>query len=213
MTAPPMPFLPEEVVGTPVLFALVAYAGDLDAGERAVGALRNVADPIADMTRRMPYAEIYLPEEEGYHPIAASRTGFLDAFDRSTAETILERIAASTAMMAVTQIRALGGAAARVPNDATAYAHRDRRLMVNVAAVFEDPAERPTHDAWAADVAATLGTGPGGYVNFLGDEGQARVREAYPGPTWNRLRDVKRRYDPENVFHLNQNIPPADPAR
>jgi FAD/FMN-containing dehydrogenase len=210
MTAPPMPFLPEEHVGKPVLFAMVAYAGDLDAGEEAVGVLRAVAEPIVDMTRRMAYPEIYLPEEEDFHPIDAIRTIFLDRFDRAMAETILEHVASSTGTMAVTQLRVLGGAMARVAPDATAFAHRDRRIMAGVAAIFEDVEEKPVHQAWVDGFVAALDPAPGAYVNFLSDEGEARVREAYPGPTWDRLREIKRRYDPTNLFRLNQNVPPAD---
>jgi hypothetical protein len=168
-----------------------------------------VATPIADLTKPMSYPEIYLPEEEGFHPIDAVRTLFLDRFDRGTAETILDRIGTSTGTMAVAQLRVLGGAMARIPSDATAFAHRDRPMMAALAALFEDLDERPVHEAWVTEFAASVGTGPGAYVNFLADEGAARVREAYPGPTWDRLRAVKRRYDPSNLFRLNQNIPPA----
>jgi FAD/FMN-containing dehydrogenase len=112
--------------------------------------------------------------------------------------------------MAVTQIRVLGGAVARVPADATAYAHRGSRIMVNVAALYQVPAERPAHEAWVKGLAGELlQDDHGAYVGFLADEGEERVRAAYPGPTWDRLRQVKRRYDPDNLFALNQNIPPA----
>jgi FAD/FMN-containing dehydrogenase len=97
-----------------------------------------------------------------------------------------------------------------VPNDATAFAHRDRRLMVNVAALFEEPEDRAEHEAWAVGCTATLQRGrTGAYVNFLGDEGEARIRDAYPGPTWDRLARIKARYDPTNLFRLNQNVPPG----
>jgi hypothetical protein len=189
---------------------MVAFDGDLDAGEEAVGTLRAVAEPIVDMTKRMPYPEIYLPEEEHFHPIDVIRTIFLDRFDRSMAETILNRIASSTGTMAVAQLRVLGGAMARVPSDATAFAHRDRMMMAGLAAIFEDVNEEPVHQAWVDGFAAALDPAPGAYVNFLANESESRVREAYPGPTWDRLREIKRRYDPTNLFHLNQNIPPAD---
>jgi FAD/FMN-containing dehydrogenase len=82
--------------------------------------------------------------------------------------------------------------------------------MVNVAALYERPDEAEVHAAWVNDLAAELRRGDGGaYVNFLADEGEARVREAYPGSTWDRLTEVKARYDPTNLFRLNQNIPPA----
>jgi FAD/FMN-containing dehydrogenase len=83
--------------------------------------------------------------------------------------------------------------------------------MANVAAVYASPEEDAVHLAWAEAAAAALRQGPdGAYVNFLGDEGEERVRAAYPGESWSRLAGVKRRYDPENVFRLNQNVPPAE---
>jgi FAD/FMN-containing dehydrogenase len=110
----------------------------------------------------------------------------------------------------VAQIRVLGGAMARVPVDATAFAHRRSRIMVNVAALAERPEEAEGYEPWvAAFVKALTQRDTGAYVNFLGDEGTDRIRAAYPGPTWDRLRAIKRRYDPDNLFRLNQNIPPA----
>jgi hypothetical protein len=109
------------------------------------------------------------------------------------------------------QLRALGGAAAEVPDDATAYAHRSRRMMVNVANIFMQPDVQPAARAWVDGLAGRLhGDDTTGYVNFLGDEGPERVRQAYPGETWDRLREIKRRYDPTNLFRMNQNIPPAE---
>jgi Berberine and berberine like len=110
----------------------------------------------------------------------------------------------------VAQLRVLGGAMARVPAEATAFAHRTSRIMVNLAAFYDGPQDRAVRQAWVADFAAALRQGDAGaYVNFLGDESEARVRDAYPGPTWDRLVEIKRRYDPTNLFRLNQNIPPA----
>jgi FAD/FMN-containing dehydrogenase len=212
MPAPPMPFVAEEHHGKLVVFALLAYAGDVDAGQRAVAPFRALATPIADLVRPMPYPELFMAEEgaEDYHPVYATRTMFVDEVDRRGAETIVECLEASTAPMRVTQLRVLGGAMARVPADATAFAHRTRRLMVNVAAVYERPEEAAQHEAWVADLAGRLQRGEAGaYVGFVGDEGQARVRDAYPGPTWERLAEVKARYDPTNLFRLNQNVPPA----
>jgi FAD/FMN-containing dehydrogenase len=210
MTAPPLPFLPEEVHGQMLLMAMVAYAGDVEDGERAIAPLGALAAPIADMVRPMSYSEMYPPEEEEYRPVAVAKTMFVDSVGLGAAETIMERIQASDATMAATQIRVLGGAMARVPADATAFAHRRSRIMVNVAAIYSNPAERPKHAAWVDSLADELLQGDrGAYVGFLADEGEDRVRAAYPGPTWDRLREIKRRYDPDNVFRLNQNIPPA----
>ena len=210
MTAPPMPFLPAELHGKLVVLAMLVHSGGGEAGERAVAPFRALAAPLADMIQPMRYPEIYPPDAEDYHPVAAARTLFLDVIDRGVAQTMVDHVRASTAQMAVTQIRVLGGAMARVPAEATAYAHRARRVMVNVAALYERPEEKPAHEAWVTGFAAGLRQGaPAAYVNFLGNEGEARVREAYPGSTWDRLVAIKRRYDPGNLFRLNQNIPPG----
>jgi hypothetical protein len=210
MVAPPMPFLPDEVLGKLVIMALMAYAGEVDKGERAIAPFRALAEPIADMVRPMSYPEMYPPEEGDYHPTAAARTLFMDVVDRDVAQTIVEYLQASDAPMRVAQLRVLGGAMARVPVDATAFAHRSSRIMANVAAFYEGPDDRATREAWVTDFAAALGGSDGGaYVNFLVDEGEERVRAAYPGSTWERLVEIKGRYDPTNLFRLNQNIPPA----
>jgi FAD/FMN-containing dehydrogenase len=210
MFAPPMPFLPLEAHGKLVIMAFLYYAGETGAGERALAPFRALATPLADMLKPMSYPEIYPPEEGGYHPVAAARTMFVDRIDRSVAETIVDRLQSSTASMSVAQLRVLGGAMARVPVDATAFAHRRSKIMVNVAALYEKPEEKVIHEAWVTDFAAALRQGDGGvYVNFLSDEGEARIRAAYPGPTWDRLASIKARYDPTNLFRLNQNISPA----
>ena len=138
------------------------------------------------------------------------RNFFVDDIDRAAAETIIEQVNASSASMAVTQIRVLGGAISRVPTEATAYAHRRRPIMLNVASMFQKPDEAQTHESWVHGLATALGDDGKAYVNFIGDEGKERVRQAYPGQTWDRLREVKHRYDPMNLFRLNQNIPPAE---
>ncbi len=210
MPAPPMPFLPEEVHGRPVVLGMLAYAGPTEAGERAIAPFRALASPIADMVRPMPYPEIYPPEDESYHPTAAARTMFLEAIDQGVAETIVRYLRESDASLRAAQLRVLGGAVARVPAEATAFAHRTSRIMVNVAAFYEGPADRAVREAWVSEFAAALRQDDAGaYVNFLGDEGEARIREAYPGATWDRLTATKARYDPTNLFRLNQNIPPA----
>ncbi|MBZ0305952.1 MAG: BBE domain-containing protein, partial [Anaerolineae bacterium] len=158
----------------------------------------------------MRYVEMFPPEEAGYHPLAEGRSLFMDKLETSDAALILEQIAASTGQMAVTQLRVLGGAAARVPADATAYAHRARRLMVNVAALYGNPEEKSVHATWVNHFAAALQQGEADvYVNFLGNEGEARVRAAYPGATWDRLASVKAQYDPTNFFRQNHNIQPS----
>ena len=209
MIAPLMPFLPAEAHGQPVILAMMVYVGEVEADERAIAPFRSIATPIADMVRPMRYPDIYTPDT-GDHPVGSSRTLFLDAVDRSMAETILGHLRTSTARMAAAEIRVLGGAMARVPIEATAFAHRRARITVNVAARYEHPEEAVVHEPWVPDFSTALRPGGGGaYVGFLGSDGPSRIREAYPGATWERLVATKMRYDPTNLFRLNQNITPA----
>jgi hypothetical protein len=210
MPAPPMPFLPEEHHGRIVVMALMCYAGETEAGERALAPFRALATPIVDMVRPIKYPEIYPPEDESYHPTAVSRTMFIDTVDEGVAETVMKHVEASDASLRVAQLRVLGGAMGRVPADATAFAHRASKIMVNVAAFYEGPEDKVVRQSWVDDFAGALRQDDAGaYVNFMVDEGEARVRDAYPGPTWDRLAAIKARYDPTNLFRLNQNIPPA----
>ena len=209
MPCPPLPFAPPEVHGTTVIFGMACFVGPAAEAQAAFAPLRAVAQPIADMIRPIRYPEMYPPEDPEYHPLAVSRTMFLDSFDQSLAAVALERIEALTSTpVRVLQLRVLGGAAARVADDATAYAHRARRYLANVAA-FHGPDDLAEKTAWVEDLTRALDPVPGAYVNFVNDEGAERVHDAYPPATWARLAEIKRRYDPDNVFHRNQNVPPA----
>jgi hypothetical protein len=214
MPAPPMPFVPAEHHGKLVVFAMMCYAGAVEAGERVMAPFRAIATPIVDMVKPSRYPEMYPPDDPDYHPIATGRTLFIDSVDRSVAEMIVERLSATDAMMRVAQLRVLGGAMARVPVDATAFAHRRSRIMVNLAALYERPDQAAVYEPWVTGFAAAVEQSDGGaYVNFLVDEGDARIRAAYPGKTWDRLRAIKRRYDPTNLFRICQNVPPAAEKR
>lgn len=210
MPAPSMPFLSEEVHGKMILMAMMFYAGDASMGEQVISKFRAITTPHADMLRPLTYTEMFPPEESGgYHPVAAGRTMFLDHVDTSVAQFILDTLAKSTAMMAVTQLRVLGGAYARVPADATAYAHRGSKIMANLAALYGNPEEKEHHEAWVAKYEKKLRqSDKGAYVNFLGEVDKKQVRAAYPGDAWKRLAKIKKKYDPTNLFHMNQNIPP-----
>jgi FAD/FMN-containing dehydrogenase len=162
------------------------------------------------MVRPIRYPEMYAGPE-GPRPAFAAGTNILvDGLPARAAETILEHLETATAAMAGIQLRVLGGAMARVPDDATAFGHRGAKLMVNIAAMHGRPEERPEHEAWATNVAKALsdGTTAAAYVGFVGDEGEEGVRRAYPPATLKRLAQVKRRYDPDNLFRLNLNVPP-----
>jgi FAD/FMN-containing dehydrogenase len=208
--APPMPFLPAEAHGKPVVIGQFAYVGPVDQAEEVIAPFRALAEPLVDTVRPMRYPDLYQgPEQEAR--FGAGTNFFADSLEPAAAEAILEQLPKSAAPMKAVQLRVLGGALAEVPNDATAFAHRDRGLFVNVAAMYTDAGEKDTHNAWVNGLANSLGKdGGGGYVGFLGEEDEATIRAAYPGATWDRLRELKRRYDPDNLFHLNHNIPPAE---
>lgn len=143
------------------------------------------------------------------HGLTTCARRSLDGIGRGEAQTIVEHLQDATAPMSVAQLRVLGGAMAKVPSDATAFGHRRRRIMMNVAGAYDRPEEAAEREAWVTGFAADLPQrDPAAYVGFLGDEGEARILEAYPGSTWDRLTAVKARYDPTNLFHLNENIPP-----
>jgi hypothetical protein len=210
LPAPPLPFVPPELVGTPLVLALLVHAGALDAGAEAVAPLRALDAPVADFVRPLQFGEMFTAEAQPAPPRSVLRTFFSDSFDEAAAAELLDRLQASTAQLAAAQIRVLGGAVARVAPEATAFPHRERRMIVNVSAVYASPEEDLVHRAWADHAAAALRRGEdAAYVNFLGDEGAERVRAAYPGATWDRLGEVKRRYDPENLFRQNQNVTPG----
>lgn len=211
MKAPPMPGLSDEHVGKPAIMLLAAFSGPIRDGETAVAPFRSLAAPLVDMVGEMAYPEIYQFTEEVpeiKHELA--RSYFVEEINDSSAQSIVEHLHRSTAPMAVVQLRVLGGAMSRVPSDATAFAHRQRRLMAAVGVVYDDPGETEMHHEWVSSLIDNLVLGEHGvYVGFLGDEGEDRIRDAYPGQTWDRLKEVKAKYDPTNLFRHNQNIPPV----
>jgi len=209
MNAPPMPFLPPEAHGKLILMANMIYAGEIEEGEHVVARFRKLAPPLADMLRSMRYPEIFLADEGDFHPSLLNRTMYLNQVDLDSAQAMLHYIAQSDAMMRIAQLRVLGGAVAGVPVDATAYAHRQATILANLVAIFTDEAERPVRQVWMDEFAAALPhRAEGLYVNFLGSAKADKISEIYPGKTGQRLAEIKRRYDPENFFHLNHNIQP-----
>lgn len=209
MNCPPMPFVPEEHHGRIVLLAMIAYSGNEVDGDAAIAPFRALATPIADLVKAQPYTELFPPEDDSYRPMAVGRTMFLDRVDRETAATMLDFLNASDASLRAVQLRPLGGAMARVGADATAFAHRDRRVMAIVVSFYEGD-DLEARQKWVDDHIAAIDQGVSGqYVNFVDDEGEEGVRAAYPGTTWDRLAEIKARYDQTNLFRLNQNVPPA----
>ncbi|HSL28264.1 MAG TPA: FAD-binding oxidoreductase, partial [Anaerolineales bacterium] len=209
MPAPPMPFIPERYHGQIVSLAMLAYTGNVEEGLRVIAPFRQLAEPIVDMLGPMPYPEIYWPADPNARSVFAVRSKFIERVDERTAQIMLDRLHASTAGTPMAEFRILGGAMARVAADATAFAHRSSRIMANFIVQYEDRAQAAIHNAWAMDGIAALDQGDGAvYVNFVGNEGEARLHDAYPNATWNRLAAIKAKYDPTNLFRRNHNIAP-----
>ncbi|HET7030815.1 MAG TPA: FAD-binding oxidoreductase [Candidatus Limnocylindrales bacterium] len=211
MFAPPLPFIPAERVGQLMLFVLGVYDGELDAGQAAWAPIRALGEPIADLVGPMPYSAIHQFTDAGTARGGGSiRSWFTDDLTIADADCIvaLMRDAGSPAVM--TQIRVLGGAMARVAPGATAFSQRDASVLVAAMSLFEVGADAAPADAWTTRVFDAFAARVRGvYANFLGDEGQERIRSAYPHGAYETLASIKRRHDPRNVFRLNQNVPPA----
>lgn len=211
MYAPPLPFVPEDQVGKLVIVILVCWAGDIEQGQKTLAQLRAIAEPVIDMVGPMPYPEIYRMTDHQSEPHGASiRSMFAHQVSDETIDAIFESMSRPSSPMSIVHFRAMGGAISRVPVDATAFAHRSEPYFVTILNLWPDPAEdRTPHEAWTNELFAAMRRDASGvYVNFLEDEGADRVREAYPGATYERLAEVKRAYDPENVFRFNQNVAP-----
>ena len=211
MHAPPEPFVPQEWVGKPVLAILICWTGSLEDGERALAPLRALATPVVDAVRPMPYPEIYrFTDPQASPQVIAIRSMFANSLSDATLDEALAAVERATSPFSLVQFRVLGGAVERVPEEATAFAHRRQPYLLLVLGLWLDPAEdAERHTAWTEALwQAVRDDGDGVYVNFLQDEGADRVRDAYPPATHERLTVIKRRYDPDNFFHFNQNISP-----
>ncbi len=211
--APAVPFLPEHLHGVPVAGVAVCWCGPIDQGERILRPLREAASPIIDLIAPKPY----LTHQSMFDPTVPHgwhyywKSGEVPALTDHIIDQFVERTATITSPLSYTVAFQLGGAAGRVPEDETAYSHRDAGHNFNINGVWaegEDAGE--DHVAWARGFFSALEPSSlGVYVNFLGDEGEARVRAAYGDAKYERLVQLKRRYDPDNFFRVNQNIPPS----
>ena len=211
MPIPPVPFVPAEVHGKLAFVAMLAYSGAPEGAEATIAPFRALARPIADLVGPVPYTTLYMldPPPEAKSAVAI-RSRYASQFGLSEAKAMLAAMEACDAPMKMGQIRVLGGAFSRVPTEATAFGHRDAKLAIAFLAMYGGGQEATArYEAWASDAMTTISSAASGaYVNFLAKEGEAGLRAAYPPATLARLRKIKRVYDPENLFRLNQNIVP-----
>jgi FAD/FMN-containing dehydrogenase len=210
--APPEPFVPEEVQGSPI-FAIACFHLDPEGSAEAdLQPLRDL-NPAVDVLGPMPYAGIQGMFDAGTPRGSHNywRSGYVDDLSDEAIDTILAHTGDIPAPMGQVHIHQMGGAMARVPAGATAFGNRDAPFLMNYIGLWLDPSEDEANIAWvkrASDAMAPHTTGAR-YVNFLADEGEAGVRSAYEAETYTRLQNLKVRYDPTNFFRLNQNIKPV----
>ena len=212
MTVPPEPPFPEELQGKPALAIGIVYAGDPDEGERVLRPLREFGPPALDAVGRMPV----IGAQEMLDPTAPhgmrnySKSHWLAELPDAAIDRMVELHAGVPSPMSMIITARMGGAIERVAPESTAFVHRDAyRLLWVVGAWWEgDDAEQI---AWTREVfdALTPHSTGGVYVNSLQDEPEQRIRDAYDNRTWARLVELKDRWDPDNAFRLNYNVPPS----
>ena len=213
-TAPTISLLPEAVHGELVATLYLCYAGDVEAGERTIRSLREFATPLVDLVEPRPYVEFQRLFDDVYPPGFRNywKSGFVrrSGLSDDAIDTLLRHAETVPSPYTSVVVEHLGGAISSPDADATAYAHRDAGYAFNVFSRWELPEEDERQIAWTREFFAAMAPllGEGVYVNFLGSEGDDRVRAAF-GDNYERLREVKRRYDPANVFRENQNVEPA----
>jgi FAD/FMN-containing dehydrogenase len=210
--APPLPFLPEEVHGTEVLVLAALYAGDMAKGEEALAPLRAFGSPIADVIG----ANAFTGFQAAFDPLLTpgSRNywkshDFLELSDEAL-DIIVRYVGTLPDPQCEIFLAQMGGATSRVDPSSTAYRHRDAQFIMNVHGRWEDGADDERCIGWCRDLFAAMtphATG-GVYVNFMTEEEGQRVQAAY-GDSYERLVELKNKYDPENLFRLNQNIRPV----
>jgi FAD/FMN-containing dehydrogenase len=210
--APPLPVLPAEMHGRPVVSIAACWAGDPDAGERALAPLRAHGEPLIDLIAPRPYLQL----QSMFDPVVPHgwhyywKSWELPPLTDAAIDVLVERAAAITSPRSYIIVFQLGGAVAR-PTYETAFGQRSVGHDVNInAAWLPDDPDGERHAQWTRDTYDALEPHGAGraYVNFMGDEGSARVRAAYGEATYARLVALKRAYDPDNLLRLNQNVAP-----
>ncbi len=209
MTAPPEPFVPDELVGQRVIGLLGCWCGDLDAGAAALQPMRDLG-PAVDLFGPMPYPALQSMLDAGA-PFGLRnyfRTGFLDVLGDDVIDVLIEHGAALPSPMSQIHLHQMGGAVAR---HESAFAHRDAAFTYNLISTWIEPDQDDLHvstNRAAATALAPLSTA-GAYVNFLTSSDAETVRSAYGPGSYARLAQVKRQFDPDNLFCANQNVAPA----
>ncbi|PZC45849.1 MAG: FAD/FMN-containing dehydrogenase [Chloroflexi bacterium] len=210
-TAPPADFIPESAHGKPFATIALCYCGDLADGERLIAELRALG-PEVDLIGQMPYVAL----QAMFNPLmpkgilSYAKSDYFDDITPEAIDTMIEWGAKKPSPLSLSHLNYYGGASSRVANDATPFAHRDAQFAYSQDSFWQDPSTSDIDIKWVQDYwqAMRAHSPRGSYVNFMADEGEDRVRESY-GPNYDRLVSIKTKYDPTNLFRLNQNIKPS----
>lgn len=211
-TAPPVPFLPADVHGKKVVAVVGVFAGPPEAGRDFAVGLRSLGTPIADLLGPMPYTTMQSLLDPLFGPGARNffKSGYLDSLSDEAIETLVRFHGPVISPSSEIHVHHLGGAVARVADDATAFGQRGAPYLLNVVARWTDSTTDAAQIAWARDLFAAIEpmAASGTYVNFM-SVGDDRVVAAYGADKYERLVRLKEAWDPTNAFRLNQNIPPG----
>jgi FAD/FMN-containing dehydrogenase len=210
--APPLPFIPEKRHGEPLCLIVACWSGPLDQGEKALEPIRKAGPVAAELVTPMPFPALnsafdaLLPAGLQHYWKAA----FTPQLTDGAIAAHLQHGPQVPVVNSTMHIYPINGACHRVKADATAFAYRDAQFATVIAGMWPEPADNAKNTRWVKDYYAALQphSAPGGYVNFMADDDQGRIRDNYKG-NYERLVQIKKKYDPANLFHVNQNIKPA----
>ena len=219
VNAPPEPFVPAELQHQPAVGVIVCWTGSAEEGERVVAPIRNVMKPVVDVVQAMPYTALQsMLDDGGPKGIRGYfKAEFLEDLDDEVIDKLVEHGAKRAGPMTQLLMEPMGGAISRVGEDDTALGRRDVPWCYHALALWMEPDQETAdaHIAWAKGLADDLKphSTEGVYLNYISDEGEERVRSTYGPVKYDRLVALKDRYDPDNMFHLNQNIRPSSNGR
>ncbi|MBI2913638.1 MAG: FAD-binding oxidoreductase [Chloroflexi bacterium] len=210
MTAPPEPFVPEDVQGKPAIGVVVCYTGDPAQGEQAIRPLLELEPPLR-MVAPIPYVAVQSLLEPMNPPGMRNywKAEMYPELPDAALDALIDAAAEPVSPLTAVLVAPLGGAIHRVPDDATAMGWRSAKWAVHILGMWPDPNEDDPNIAWVRNVAQAVKpwAQDGAYLNFLMDEGEQAVRDSF-GRHYQRMVDLKHKYDPTNLFRMNQNIKP-----
>lgn len=212
VSGPPAPFIPQAYHGKPISAIALCCTGDIDQAQEIVRPIHEFGSPIADIVGPMPYTAVQtmLDATAPRGTLNYWKAGYLSGLPDECIQTIVDFGSELQSPLTQIHVTQMGGAAGRVPADETAFSHRDAPYLLNVVTMWASPADTERNIDWARRFFKAMEpyqTG-GVYVNFLGKEGDDRVRAAYGDETYSKLAALKKKFDPTNFFRLNQNIRP-----